>query len=86
MEASASGLPIVATNIRGCRQVVMDGKTGYLVPTRSPGQLAGAMERLATDANVRLTFGAAGRKKALEQFDQRSVIRRTLAAYEMLDG
>ena len=44
MEATACGVPVVATDIRGCRQVVDDGTTGLLVPVRDPAALAGALE------------------------------------------
>jgi glycosyltransferase involved in cell wall biosynthesis len=84
MEASASGLPIVATDIRGCRQVVDHGRTGLLVPPRDPAGLAAAITRLATDATLRLALGRAGQDKAIDQFDQQAVIDRTLAVYQSL--
>ncbi|MGH9075311.1 MAG: glycosyltransferase family 4 protein, partial [Acidimicrobiales bacterium] len=49
MEAAAMGLPVVATDIRGCRQVVDDGVTGFLVPARDPERLSSALARLAVD-------------------------------------
>jgi len=84
MEASSMGLPVIATDIRGCRQVVDDGVTGVLVPVRDPAALALAVERLADDEGVRLTMGAAARAKAVAEFDQDLVIRRTLEAYGRL--
>jgi glycosyltransferase involved in cell wall biosynthesis len=84
MEASAMGLPVIATDIRGCRQVVDAGVTGMLVSVRDPAGLADAMERLATDEELRLTMGAAARAKAVAEFDQDLVIRRTLDAYRSL--
>ena len=59
MEAAASGLPVVASDIRGCRQVVDPGVTGTLVPARDPAALARALHRYA-DPEVRATEGAAG--------------------------
>jgi glycosyltransferase involved in cell wall biosynthesis len=84
MEAAASGLPIVATDIRGCRQVVDHDKTGFLVPPGSATNLARAIDKLESDQSLRSVMGQAGRRKALDQFDQRSVIERTLSAYKML--
>jgi glycosyltransferase involved in cell wall biosynthesis len=84
MEAAASGLPVVATDIRGCRQVVDHARTGFLVPPRSPADLAAAMDSLTADDGLRSAFGVAGHQKALKQFDQRLVIERTLDAYRML--
>jgi glycosyltransferase involved in cell wall biosynthesis len=84
MEAAAMGLPVVATDIRGCREVVDDGLTGALVPPRDAAALASAIERLALDASFRRVQGEAARRKAAREFDQATVIRRTLAVYEGL--
>lgn len=81
MEAAASGLPIVATDIRGCRQVVDDGVTGFLVPPRDPTALAAALSTLIADPEIRRRFGAAGRRKAEAEFDERHVIERLLESY-----
>jgi len=84
MEAAAMGLPVVATNIRGCREVVEDGATGTLVPPRDPAALGDAISALVGDAEARWAMGTAGRKKAARQFDQRRVIDITLATYDRL--
>ncbi|HEY3831301.1 MAG TPA: glycosyltransferase family 4 protein [Acidimicrobiia bacterium] len=84
MEASALGLPIVATNIRGCRQVVDDGVTGRLVAPRDADALAGALLELASDPKRRRAMGVAARAKAIAEFDQQRVIDHTLATYERL--
>ncbi|MCU1430163.1 MAG: glycosyltransferase [Actinomycetia bacterium] len=84
MEAAASGLPIVATDIRGCRQVVDHERTGLLVPPRSAGGLATAIERLASDASLRATMGTAAKAKARREFDQAHVIDTTLTVYDRL--
>lgn len=84
MEAAAMGLPIVATDIRGCRQVVDHGRTGLLVPVRDADALARAIALLADDADRRAAMGRAARVKALAEFDQRRVIATTLATYERL--
>ena len=58
MEAAAMGVPVVATDIRGCRQVVDDGVTGLLVPVRDAGALAAAIAtRSASDRDRRRRFG-----------------------------
>ena len=84
MEASAMGLPIVATDIRGCRQVVADGVTGTLVPARDSATLADAVARLVESADLRTRYGAAARSRALALFDQQRVIDITLATYARL--
>jgi glycosyltransferase involved in cell wall biosynthesis len=82
MEASASGLPLVATDIRGCRQVVEHGVTGLLVPVRDSAGLAAAIAELATGPHLRARMGAAAQAKARRDFDQQRVIEITLEAYE----
>jgi glycosyltransferase involved in cell wall biosynthesis len=84
MEAAASGLPIVATDIRGCREVVDHERTGLLVPARDAAVLEAAIERLAGDAATRRRLGGAAAAKARDEFDQRRVIARTLEAYARL--
>src|SRR5205085_5050402 len=64
MEAAAMGLPIVATDIRGCRQVVTDGETGLLVPAHQSAPLAAAIRRLAAAPELRARMGRAGARKA----------------------
>ena len=81
MEAAASGLPIVATNIRGCRQVVEDGRTGLLIPVADTSALVTAIERLANDSDLRHRMGEAAHLKARSQFDERLVVGTVLDAY-----
>jgi glycosyltransferase involved in cell wall biosynthesis/ribosomal protein S18 acetylase RimI-like enzyme len=81
MEAAAMAIPIVATDIRGCRDVVVDGVNGFLVPVGSPSALVEAIRRLE-DPALRQQMGAAGRRKAMREFDENVVIRRVLAAYQ----
>jgi glycosyltransferase involved in cell wall biosynthesis len=82
MEAAASGLPIIATDIRGCREVVDHDRTGLLVPVRDAAALEAVIERLSGDSAARRGLGQAAATKALADFDQRRVIERTLEAYE----
>jgi glycosyltransferase involved in cell wall biosynthesis len=82
MEAAAMGLPVIATDIRGCRQVVDDGRNGLLVPLRNVDALCAAIDHVATRPDVRARMGAAGREKALQDFDQERVIAITLETYE----
>jgi glycosyltransferase involved in cell wall biosynthesis len=81
MEAAAMGVPIIATDVRGCRQVVEHGVTGLLVPPRDPLALVDAIGVLAADGSRRLRMGEAGRRKALREFDQQRCIDITLATY-----
>jgi len=84
MEAAATGLPVVATDIRGCRQVVEPGRTGLLVPPRDEAALAAAIADLGADASRRADLGAAALAKAGTEFDDRTVVATTLATYDRL--
>jgi glycosyltransferase involved in cell wall biosynthesis len=75
---------VVATDIRGCRQVVEPGVTGLLVPPRSPAELADAICTLVSDAELRTSYGVAACQKAQGEFDQAMQIRVTLSVYEAL--
>jgi glycosyltransferase involved in cell wall biosynthesis len=70
LEAAASGLPCVATDVGGVRDVVVDQRTGFLVPPGDPDALAAAMSRLAgLPIEARRRMGQAARDLALERFD-----------------
>jgi len=84
MEAAAMGLPVVATNVRGCRQVVDDGMTGRLVPARDPGALAAAVAELADAPELRRRFGVGARQKAVREFDDRRCVTITVDTYRRL--
>jgi glycosyltransferase involved in cell wall biosynthesis len=64
LEAMAAGLPVVATDVGGCRELVQHGVTGLLVPSRNPSAMAEALERVAGDADFRVRAGRAGRMRA----------------------
>lgn len=84
MEAAASGLPVIATDIRGCREVVVDGENGYLVPVGDPSALAAAIVRLAEDGALRAELGRASRRRAELHFDERRVVHTVFATYHAI--
>ncbi len=84
LEAAACGLPIVATDIPGCRGVVEEGESGYLVPVKAIEPLAERLLDLCGDADIRQRFGERGRALALNAFSSDRVIRETLAVYDLL--
>jgi glycosyltransferase involved in cell wall biosynthesis len=81
MEAAASGLATVATDIRGCRQVVDDGVTGILVPLRAPIALAAAIRALGEDEARRVAMGVAAVARARANFDERRIVETVLDSY-----
>lgn len=84
IEAAACALPLVATDVPGCREVVSDGVDGLLVPVRDASALAGAIARLQDDPVLARRLGEAARAKALEQFEEGVVIKATMAVYREL--
>ncbi|WP_372617248.1 glycosyltransferase family 4 protein [Falsiroseomonas sp.] len=78
IEAMLTGLPVVATDVRGPREQVVEGETGLLVPPMQVPPLAAALSRLAGDAALRARMGAAGRARALERFAEAKVVARTI--------
>jgi len=82
IEAMALGLPVVATAIRGCREEVVEGQTGHLVPVRDPSALAEALGDLLRDPRKALEFGRAGRARAELLYDERDVLLRQWEVYE----
>ena len=74
-------LPVVATDIRGCREEVIHGETGLLVPPRNHWKLAEALISLLTDHASASRMGSQGRARALNCFDEDKVIRRQIDAY-----
>ena len=82
IEAAASGCALVTTDVPGCREVVTHEVDGLLVPVRDGDALARAIARLEADPELRARLAEAGRRKALERFDERIVIEKTLAVYK----
>jgi Glycosyl transferases group 1 len=80
MEAMARGLPVVATRVGGNPEVVDEGRTGLLVPERSPVELASALLRLIRDPETGRRMGLEGRHRVEQYFD----VRRMVAQYERL--
>jgi glycosyltransferase involved in cell wall biosynthesis len=86
LEAMASGLPVVATDIRGCREEVVDGETGLLVPPRDHYALGEAVMKVLSDADMAEGMGKAGRERVLEHFDERAVTRIQVERLDSLTG
>jgi glycosyltransferase involved in cell wall biosynthesis len=85
LEAAASGRPVIATDVPGCRQVVEDAVNGYLCNPRDSKDLAEKMLKMICLSNEeRRAMGRAGRLKMEQEFDERIVITRYLEVIEQL--
>lgn len=83
LEAGAMGLPVVATDVPGCRQIVRDGWNGFLCEAQSIESLVGAMKNvLEMTEQGRSDFGSNGRKLVREKYDETMVEEATLAAID----
>jgi len=84
MEAAAMGRPAVGTDVRGTREVIVEGETGYLVPPRNPHALADGIHRLLSDPSRAQAMGCAARRRAEAHFDERHYFWRTDVEYRRL--
>lgn len=84
LEAAACGLPLIATDAPGCREIVEHGVNGLRVSIKDATALAAAIHRLCQEPETRQRMGQASRAKVLAEFDERIVFEKTLAVYKEL--
>jgi glycosyltransferase involved in cell wall biosynthesis len=81
IEAMASGKPVVATDIRGCREEVVPGVTGIIVPLRDSDALSQAFVRILSDLALAHRMGDQGRRRAEALYDEHDVLEREVQVY-----
>jgi glycosyltransferase involved in cell wall biosynthesis len=86
IEAAACGRAVVTTDVPGCRDAIVPGKTGLLVPVRDAVALAEAIRRLLEDHRLRQSMGQAARELAEEAFDVRKVVDQHLTLYRLVQA
>lgn len=84
IEAEAIGRPVVTTDSVGCRDTVIDGVNGYLIPIKNSEALAAALKKLIDNPELRQNMGRNARKFAIKHFDIQEVIQVHLRVYHML--
>lgn len=81
LEAMAAGKPIVATDVGGCAEAVVDGETGLIVPPEDPAALAEAIASLLADPERTRAMGAAGRERVQREFTVDRMVEQHLELY-----
>ena len=84
LDAMALGRPIIATKTGGIPEVIIDGKTGLLVPPRDAQSLASAIVALLRDPERRARLGTEANRRAKEKFSSEQMVKQTLEAYSHL--
>ena len=84
VEAMAMALPVVTTDIRGCREVVLPERTGFIVPPHDSESLATALAKLLASKELRKKFGTAGRERIEAEYDEDIVFERLSKFYQQL--
>lgn len=84
LEGAASGLPLVTTDVPGCRALVRHEENGLLVPARDARALADALKRLALDADLRRRLGSQARRDAETIYSEAAIGRAVVALYDEL--
>lgn len=85
LEAHATGLPVVATDVGGNREIVRDGESGFIVPSRNPDALARAMQHLMSmSERERSQMGAVGRQHIIENYSMEHVVQQWENLYREL--
>ncbi len=86
LEAMSCGLPIVASDVRGNRDLISNGKNGILAPPRNPKKLAEAISLLLRDERLRITYGRNARKTIEQNYTWDEVSRKVLRCYKLALG
>jgi D-inositol-3-phosphate glycosyltransferase len=84
LEAMASGKPVIGARSGGTIEIVVDGETGFLVEPKAPAALAEKLAMLASDRELRIRMGTAGRRRTEREFDDRMPATRFGPIYEKL--
>jgi len=84
VEAALVGRPFVSYSVGGAREIVIEGKTGYIVPQGDQGVFVQRLERLIKDQNLRVDMGTSAQKVVGNSYDEDAMVAEKLRAYEVL--
>jgi glycosyltransferase involved in cell wall biosynthesis len=86
LEGAAAGRALITTDMPGCREIALHGKTGLLVPPRDARALAEAIRQLVLQPELRRSMGARARELAVREFSSDQVTARLVGVYSSLDA
>lgn len=78
-------LPVITSDIRGCREVVVHGETGLLIPVQDSSALAQAIHTMRLNPGLGRAMGMAGRQHVAANFDARMVLERVGKVYQSIE-
>jgi len=84
IEAQTSGVPVIATNIRGCREIIEHNKTGILISLKNPDKIAQAIIYLFENPEIAKQIAENARNKAIKEFDENLIFNRIKTEYQRL--
>lgn len=84
IEAMRAGLPVIASDVGGVRELVAAGETGLLIPPGDPQTLAAALQRLIQNPELRQEMGSRGRQRFACEFTAEVMVKQTLQVYEQV--
>lgn len=86
LEGMAAGLPVVASNVGGCGEVLLDGETGLLFPSQDEGAFCRALLSLVVEGKKRRVMGANGRRRVVENFSSNAMVNKYLSFFQRVAG
>jgi glycosyltransferase involved in cell wall biosynthesis len=84
LEAMRGGLPVVASDVNGVRESVLDGVTGFVVPRGDAERLGDCLRKLINSPDMRVRMGKAGRARYDDRFTFNRLVAQTMAVYESI--
>jgi glycosyltransferase involved in cell wall biosynthesis len=84
LEGMRAGLPVVASNVGGVAEAIVEGRTGFLTPAGSTGEFRARLRSLVADRELRRRMGAAGRERYEREFTVEAMLEKTVAVYQSI--
>ena len=81
IEALSCGLPVIASDVRGCRDAIVNNKTGILIPPKNSHELVDSVLKLVSNPNLLKQMSIAAREYAVDNFDENAIIAHILRSY-----